>query len=67
MTQNKMSVTYPVGSVVVYEGELPCDDAAHTGSVTATVDDASGDQVVTVEFDCGLTQDIPASELQPAG
>ena len=61
-----MSTTYPVGSEVVYEGDLPCDEAAHTGTVTALADDASGDQIVTVELDCGLTQDIPASELQSA-
>ena len=58
--------SYPVGSEVVYEGELPCDEAAHTGTVTAVADDASGDRIVTVEFNCGLTQDIPASELQSA-
>lgn len=58
------TTTYPVGSEVVYEGDLPCDEAANTGTVIATeTDGVNGAQIVTVEFDCGLTQDIPADEL----
>ncbi len=50
------------GTSVRYGGDLPggCDS---TGTVIEVTPDASGDQIVTVEFDCGLTQDIPASEL----
>jgi hypothetical protein len=55
--------TYAIGAEVTYAGELPCDETDHSGTVTAVEDDASGDQIVTVEFDCGLTQDIPGSEL----
>ena len=64
-----MSTTaYPVvGSEVTYAGDLPCDDAPHIGTVTANELDASGDWITTVYFDCGLTQEVPASELQPAG
>jgi hypothetical protein len=62
-----MSTTYAVDDEVTYGGELPCDDAEHAGTVTAVMDDASGDQIVAVEFSCGLSQYIPASELQPAG
>lgn len=67
-----MTATYETGSVVTYELDLGeghvlarnCSQVTHHGTVTAVEPDASGDQVVTVEFDCGLTQDIPASELQ---
>jgi hypothetical protein len=69
-----MSTTYAVDTVVAYNHELGeghilsynCSQVVHHGTVTAVEDDASGDQVVTVEFDCGLTQDILASELEPA-
>jgi hypothetical protein len=65
---------YAAGDVVKYGLDLGevhvlshnCSQVVHHGTVTAVEDDASGDQVVTVEFDCGLTQDILASELQPA-
>ena len=61
-----MSTTYTVDDEVVYDGDLPCDDAEHAGTVTAILDDASGDQIVAVEFSCGLSQYIPSSELRPA-
>jgi hypothetical protein len=61
-----MTTTYAIGTEVTYAGELPCDEATHGGTVIAVEDDASGDQVVTVEFGCGITQDILASELRPA-
>lgn len=57
---------FPVGTDIVYSGELPCDETAHTGTVIAVEPDMSGDEIVTVEFDCGATQDIPASELESA-
>jgi len=60
------TATYPVGTEVVYSGDLPCDETDHTGCVTAVEQDASGDWITTVEFDCGMTQDIPASELHSA-
>lgn len=56
---------YTPGDQVRYDGDLPCDDTGHTGTVEAVTGDASGDQVVTVQFDCGLHQDILASELKP--
>lgn len=58
-----MSATDITGARVAYDGDLPCDEAAHHGTVTAVKPDASGGQIITVEFDCGITQDIPASEL----
>ena len=61
-----MATTYAAGDEVTYPGELPCDDTDHSGTVIAVEPDASGDQVVTVEFDCGLMQDILASELRKA-
>ena len=54
-----------VGSAVSYDGELP-DGVARTGDVTAVGEDASGDQVVTVNFG-SLCQDILASELTVTG
>src|ERR1700682_3016814 len=61
-----MSTTYAVDDEVIYDGDLPCDDAAHTGTVTAVLDDASGDQIVAAEFSCGLSQYIPSREPRPA-
>jgi len=61
-----MTTTLTIGTEVTYAGELPCDEATHNGTVTAIEPDASGDSIVTVEFDCGITQDIPASELSAA-
>lgn len=68
------TTTYAAGDVVTYGLDLGeahilernCSQVTHHGTVTAVEDDAAGDQVVTVEFDCGLTQDILSSELAPA-
>jgi hypothetical protein len=49
-------------SRVRYEGDLP-EDWDRDGIVLAVIDDASGDQIATVEFGPGRLQDIPASEL----
>jgi hypothetical protein len=67
-------MSYKADDEIVYDGELLCVDAedghlehgGHGGTVLEVTDDASGDQVVTVEFDCGPTQDILGSELRPA-
>lgn len=51
------------GSRVRYAGELP-DGWSHDGIVVAVEDDASGDQIATVEFGLpGQLQDVPASQL----
>jgi hypothetical protein len=62
-----MSTTYAIGDGVIYDGEQPDSDCDDVGEVTAVEPDASGGQVVTVEFGCGHVQDILASELRPAG
>jgi hypothetical protein len=52
------------GSRVRYEGDLPWG-WDRDGIVVAVTDDTSGDQIATVEFgQPGVTQDIPASELE---
>jgi hypothetical protein len=52
------------GSRVRYNGDLP-EGWDRTGTVVLIEDDASGDQIATVEFGTpGMTQDIPASELE---
>lgn len=52
------------GSKVRYAGDLP-EDWDRNGIVVAVEDDASGDQIATVEFGLpGQLQDIPASELE---
>jgi len=52
------------GSKVRYYGDLP-EGWGPDGIVVAVENDASGDQVATVEFDRpGQVQDIPASELE---
>lgn len=61
-----LNAPYAVGSEVIYDGDLPCGNTPHTGTVTAVKPDASGDSIVTVKFDCwpSVTQDIPASDLR---
>lgn len=69
-----MTTTFAIGDDVTYAGALPCDETSHGGTVIAVTPDASGDSIVTVEFDCpagcklpdyipSRRQDIPASEL----
>jgi hypothetical protein len=56
-------MSWTPGNRVTYSGDLPCDDTGHAGTVEAVTEDANGAQVVTVEFDCGLYQDIPGDDL----
>jgi hypothetical protein len=63
-----MPAHFRAGDPVIYDGPIPCctGDTGHEGIVTAVAGDASGDQVVTVDFDCDTkaTQDIMASDLR---
>jgi len=69
-----MNITYAIGDEVIYKHELPeihiiennCGEVYHAGVVTEVESDASGDQVVTVKFDCGLTQVVLGSTLDSA-
>jgi hypothetical protein len=65
-------ITFTAGDRVRYDGELPLDAgtgelaSGQEGTVTEVAADMSGHQIVTVRFNGGLTQDIPASELTEA-
>lgn len=50
-------------ATVIYTGDLPEEGWGNTGRVIAIEPDASGDAIVTVDFN-GHHQDIPASDLE---
>jgi hypothetical protein len=60
--RHSMAKNLRQGSRVRYEGDLP-EGWDRDGIVVAVTDDASGDQIATVEFGDGKLQDIPVSEL----
>jgi hypothetical protein len=55
---------FQIGGQVHYPGDLHDEECDGNGEVTAVEDDPSGDQIVTVEFDCGLTQSHPGTNLE---
>jgi hypothetical protein len=63
---------FKTGDIVRYHRDLGvlhvfgrnCSKVVHHGTVTGTAEDASGEQAVTVELDCGLIQVLLSSELE---
>ena len=70
-----MTPDFTPGTTVRYLRQMPyghvaawgCGEYTHYGTVLGTAAGSDGDQVVTVEFDCGSQADIAAGDLQPAG